>query len=224
MRAGALVRSLLALCALAALGCQDDGQEFPLLIEARAREAGNEMVAGLRVRDAQGNLLARTDSAGRALLPLRGREGDAVVLWLQPPAGMRIEGGEERLRVLLRRSGPLGGEGPGLLSQSVRLQRERVAYVLFIQTAFSGVPVTVNGVGRGQTGGSGISMILHEGLPGEAVALRLLTQEDPRIIPRDPDHTLVLPEEPALLLWRQELIRRLPPAKPRPRRKVPTAI
>lgn len=208
------------LLVLLLLACQAPREVYPLLIEAQQDRGA--AVAALHVFDVAGRLLGSTDSAGRALISLRGEEGDAVDLTVQAPPGLRIEKDQHRVRVILRTLKPLRGAVPTLLSHFVRLRSELTTYVLFIAAdGFGGTPVTVNGSERGRLGPTGVSVILHEGRPGDEALLRLLT--DARVRPQDPVSTLVLPTAPALLLWRQEL-RRLASPRKHTKRVGPTKI
>ncbi len=193
------------------LGCRDPAapRDFAVLIEAH--EVQGEPVAGVVVRGEDRHPLGHTDGRGHLLLSKRAREGDNATYLLAPPPGMRLVGPDIR-RVVLRQTRGLGdvpGPATEFISVDVTVRQRTVPYVLLVDAGSDrkGLPVLVSGAARGSLNSQGVAMLVHDGLPGDEVTLRLLTGDDPRLRPRDPERTFVLPEAPSPLLWRQELVR-----------------
>lgn len=225
---GRLAIVLLGLAGL--IGCHTRGdiehQAFVILVEAKSNDF--RPVADLTILSPGGKEIARTNSDGRAFFNTVGREGESVEFLVQAPAEMLITDGGERRRVLLKRLRSIGGESNiNIVDHEVRLRKRNLPYVVLIATnQIAGLPVLVYGVEKTRLNSRGVGMFLHEGKPGDEIAITLSTISDPRIAPVSPKKTFVLPETPTQFFWREnfEVRRVVGPKKKTKVRNRPTEL
>lgn len=182
-----------------------DAQSFIILVDARGSDA--RPVEGVTILSPAGAEIGRTDTDGRILFSATGREGDSVEFVAQAPPGTLIADGERR-RVLLKRLQSItgGASAMNVVSHTVSLRKRKLPYVLMVATnQFAGLPVVVFGKERVKLNSRGVGMFLHEGMPGDEIAVTLLTESNPLIAPVSPQRTIVLPDSPSPLLWRVNL-------------------
>jgi hypothetical protein len=223
------LKSALLLTVLGA-GCQPGTlieHAFVLAVDARASAGAG--VPDVVVLSPDGVEVGRTGADGRSLIYTEGREGAAVEFLVRPPPGVVISEGTERRRIILRRLRSMNGRPSpvNVVEHTVYLRQRKLPYVFMPAANVPDLPVVAFGAERTRLNERGVNIFTYEGLPGDEVALTLLTDSDPMLVPRNPQRTFQLPDEPTHLFWRPAL-QRLRPPPPRPKKpkrsRGPTAL
>lgn len=210
----------LALACATSGGCEDERPTPTHRVTFTAR-SDDEPLAGVQVV-ADGRPLGETGQDGTLRVDLRGREGQAVAVSAQCPAGHRAP---DQLPLLTLRS--FRGLDPAAAERGIEMTiacppAERTAAVV-IRTGDEGgdLPVVMGGREVTRTDASGVAHLVMEVRPHTTFRLQIDTSERENLQPQSPGATFTVPDDDQIFLYDQPFQVKRTRRRWRPRRRQP---
>jgi hypothetical protein len=160
----------------------------------------------------RGRQLGVTDAAGLTVATLAGVAGETVDLTVDCPSGYRAPSAPLQVRLRPSRSAT---DRPEYRVACPPLQRRLVLAVKTDGT--EPLPVRVLGEEIARTDRFGAAHALLSVAPGDVVVVKLDTSAYAKLMPRDPELRVVMPERDELVLFQQTFTKPKPKRAPRPK-------
>lgn len=192
-----------AVALLSTMGCaQKQLASYPIAV--RVESDPGKPLAHVRIK-ARGELLGESDEAGAVQLALMGKPGDVVLLDTECPAGH--DAPKSPTSVVLR---PLVDARSPEYRVACRPQTRAMVVAVRAQNG-AGLPLRYLGRELARTDDAGTAHALLDVAPGETVTLTLDTSAQPKLMPKNPELKVVVPERDEIVVFDERFA--LPKAK-----------
>lgn len=215
------VRPIVLLFVLLPLGACEEERPVPTHRVTFTARSDDEPLAGVRIV-ADGRPLGETGEDGQLRVDLPGREGQAVAVSAQCPAGHRAP---EQLPLLTLRT--FRGLDPAAAERGIEMSiacppAERTAAVV-IRTGDDGadLPILMGGREVARTDESGVAHLVMQLRPHTSFRLQIDTSEEENLRPQNPGATFSVPDDDEIFLYDQPFQVERPRRRWRPRRREP---